>query len=202
MEIMKLHVFYRVTRLFQILVAAFCLFSCTTHPHEEGRSEYLRIIRENSAGDSQFAGVYKNFEFRTTLFTREVSLAVHKRLKQYYDWSQEENSQKSNERMEELNSKTKIWLSFYTPRGKDDNLANKNSIWRIYLLNRGTRYEGKPYPANINLSQAKALMPYHSRWATAYYVDFPVPTEQLRGSVKLVITGPLGRREVDFPVQN
>ena len=179
-----------------------CLCSCTTHPHREGRREYLRVVRENSAGDSQFAGVYKNFEFRSTLFTREVSLAIHKRLKQYYDWSQEETSQKLNKLMEEMNSRTKIWLSFYTSRGKDDNLANKGSIWRIYLINQNQRYEGKPYPANTNFSEAQALMPYHSRWTTAYYVDFPVPTDQLQGTVKLVITGPLGRREVNFPDQN
>ncbi len=191
-----------VCLIFSGIALLLCLCSCTTHPHSEGRNEYLRIIRGNSAGDTQFAGVYENFEFRSTLFTREVSLAVHKRLKQYYDWNEEESSQKLSKRMDEMNNKTKIWLSFYTPSGKDNNLSNKRSIWKIYIFNQGQRYEGKPYPANANLSAAKALMPYHSRWTTAYYVDFPVPTDQLQGSVKLVITGPLGRREVNFPYQN
>ena len=191
-----------VCPIFSGIVSLLCLCFCTTHPHSEGRSEYLKIIRENSAGDTQFAGVYENFEFRSTLFTRKVSLAVHKRLKQYYDWNEEENSQKLSKRMEEMNSKTKIWLSFYTPSGKDNNLSNKRSIWKIYLFNQDRRYEGKPYPANTNLNAAKALIPYHSRWTTAYYVDFPVPTDQLQSPVKLVITGPLGRREVIFPNQN
>ena len=184
------------------LMSLLCFSSCTTYPHSEGRSEYLKVIRRNSAGDSQFAGIYKNFEFRSTLFTHDVSLAIHKRLKQYYEWSEEESSQKLSKRMEEMNNKTKIWLSFYTPNGKDDNLSNKSSIWKIYLLNQGHRYEGKPYPANANLNATKALIPYHSRWTTAYYVDFPIPTNQLNGPVKLIITGPLGRREVSFPNQN
>lgn len=188
--------------LFSIFISSLCLCSCTTYPHSEGRSEYLRIIRENSAGDGQFAGIYKNFEFHSTLFTRDVSLAVHKRLKQYYDWSEEEAFQKLSKRTEEMSSKTKIWLSFYTPSGKDDNLSNKNSIWKIYLINQSHRYEGRAYPANANLSASKALMPYHSRWTTAYYVDFPIPTDQLSGPVKLIITGPLGRREVTFTNQN
>ena len=196
------HISSQLTLFLFGLISLFCFSSCTTHPHSEGRSEYLKIIRENSAGDSQFAGVYKNFEFRSTLFTRDVSLAVHKRLKQYYDWSEEETSQKLSKRMGEMNNKTKIWLSFYTPNGKNDNLSNKTSIWKIYLINQGHRYEGKPYPANANLSAAQALIPYHSRWTTPYYVDFPIPTDELSGPVQLIITGPLGRREVTFPNQN
>ena len=186
-------------KLWMMIVISIALTACNTHPHSKGRSEYLRIIRENSAGDKQFSGVYENFEFHSTLFTREVSRAIHNRLKQYYDWNPELAEEKLKERMTDLDDKTKVWLSFYTPNNKDDNLSNKLSIWKIYLVNQGQRYEGRPYPANINLSEAQALMPYHSRWATAYYVDFPVPTDQIKGSTDIIITGPLGRRKAIFP---
>ncbi len=173
--------------------------SCTTHPHSEGREAYFSKIEQHSAGDKQFAGLYHNFEFRATILTHEISKSIHDRLDKFYEWDQFEEQEKLNERMQELSDKTKMWLSFFTPERKNDNLANKISIWKIYLEANGQRYEGRPYKANMNLDEAKALFPYHSRWATAYYVDFPIPTAEIENSSpKLIITGPLGRREVQF----
>ena len=174
--------------------------ACTTHPHPGGHDEYVNKIQAHSAGDKQFAGLYHNFEFRSTLLSRDISRTIHNRMNLYYDWGKDEASKKLQERMAELDSKTKVWLSFFTPERKDDNLANKVSIWKIYLVADGTRYEGKAKKANTNFSEARALFPYHSRWATPYYVEFPVPTDEVSGrNTKLVITGPLGRREINYP---
>ena len=181
------------------LLLIFCV-ACTTHPHPKGHDEYVKTIRKYSAGDKQFAGVYHNFEFRSTPLSRDISKKIHNRMMQFYDWDEQEASEKLQTRMSELDDKTKIWLSFFTPDSKNDNLANKVSIWKVYLHAGGTRYEGKAKKANMNYSEAQALFPYHNRWTTPYYIEFPVPTDELQGqSAKLIITGPLGRREVRFP---
>ena len=160
----------------------------------------MNKIESHSAGDKQFSGLYHNFEFRATVLTRDISRTIHNRLKLYYEWDENEAAKKLQKRMSELDKSTKLWLSFFTPERKNDNLANKVSIWKIYLVVGGQRYEGKASKANKNLSEAKALIPYHTRWATAYYVKFPVPTSEIEhNDLKLIITGPLGRREVDFP---
>ena len=185
-----------------VLLISFLLISaqCTTHPHSEGRSDYVDKIESNSAGDKQFSGLYDNFEFRSTVLTQDISKSIHDRMDKFYDWSDQESQEKWQQTADDMQTKTKLWLSFFTPDRKNDNLANKVSIWKVYLVADGTRYEGRATKANNNFEEAKALFPYHSRWATAYYVDFPVPTAQIEGSdVKLVITGPLGRREVKFP---
>ncbi len=174
-------------------------FGCTTHPHSEGREDYIKKIETNSAGDKQFAGLYHNFEFRSTVLTHDISKTIHDRLDKFYEWDDFEEQEKLKKRMDELNSKTKLWLSFFTADRKNDNLANKVSIWKIYIEANGQRYEGRAYKANKNFEEAKALFPYHSRWATPYYVEFPVPTSEIEvANVKLIITGPLGRREVEF----
>ena len=173
---------------------------CQTHPFSEGRTEYINKIENHSAGDKQFSGLYHNFEFRSTVLTHDISRTIHDRLNQFYDWDEQEAQEKLNERMSKLEDTTLLWLSFFTPDRKNDNLANKISIWKIYLEAGDQRYEGRPYKANTNHDEAQALFPYHSRWATPYYVEFPVPTAQVENSdLKLVITGPLGRREVSFP---
>ena len=182
------------------LLPLFALLACTTHPHSEGRDEYIEKIESKSAGDKQFSGLYHNFEFRSTVLTRDISKAIHNRMDQFYEWDEQEEQKKWNERENDLEKKTILWLSFFTPERKNDNLANKKSIWKVYLEANGQRFEGRPYKANKNLDEAVALFPYHSRWTTAYYVDFPIPTEQIEGAnKKLIITGPLGKREVLFP---
>ena len=177
----------------------FSLLACTTHPHSKGKEAYEEKIQRHSAGDKQFAGLYHNFEFRSTVLNEEITKTVHERMNLFYDWSDGESQEKLNKSMEELGRKTKIWLSFFTPDSKNDNLANKVSIWKIYLHAGGARYEGRAYKSNKNFDEARALFPYHNRWSTGYYVDFPVPTNEIEGeNLKLVITGPLGRREVNF----
>lgn len=176
------------------------LSSCTTHPHSEGREAYIEKIEKFSAGDKQFAGLYHQFEYRTTLLNRDVSKTIHERLEKYYAWDEQESAEKLRERMSELDNKTIFWMSFFTPERKNDNLANKVSIWKIYLKVGNSRYEGQVKKANKNFSEAKGLFPYHSRWATPYYVEFPVPTEQVTDQkLTMIVTGPLGRREVTFP---
>lgn len=175
-------------------------FACTTHPHSEGRDEYISQIDQYSAGDKQFAGVYHNFEFRSTILNRKVLRTIHDRLTQYYDWDQVTSDEKWQETENKLNNKTQLWLSFFTPERKNDNLANKVSIWKIYLVAGNSRYEGQVRKANKNLSEAQSLFHYHNRWSTPYYVDFDVATAEVENeNLKLIITGPLGRREVAFP---
>lgn len=186
-------------KYFLIGISLLATLACTTHPHSEGREAYIEVIEKHSAGDKQFAGLYHNFEFRATLLTEDVSQAIHKRMNKFYAWSDQEDQAKLTERLSELQSKTKIFLSFFTSEKKNDNLANKNSIWKVYLITGGQRYEGHPSKANENLEEAIALFPYHSHWATAYFVEFPIPTSQVENQdLRLLITGPMGRREVRF----
>jgi hypothetical protein len=182
------------------LLFTYLIVSCSTYPHHEGRSDYLKTLEASSAGDKQFSGLYDNFEFRATLLRRPVAETLHRRLTQIYAWDQETAEQKRAESEQEMTDKSLVWLSFFTPSGKDDNLDKKNAIWKTYLVVDGQRYEGIAKKSKQSLSEAQELFPYHTRWATAYTLEFPIPTERLTGRrVELVITGPLGRRQVIFP---
>ena len=179
------------------------LISCTTHPHPQGHGEYHRIIENHTAGDKQFSGLYHNFEFRGTILTQEVSQAIHHRMGRFYDWSEKEAQEKLHQRMGELAESTKVWLSFFTPERRNDNMAHKKSIWKIYLYVNGKRYEGRARKANMNFEEAKALFAYHSRWATPYFLEFPLPTALIQGvSLRLVITGPMGPPGSPVPLLN
>lgn len=182
------------------LIIASLLFvsACQTHPHDEGRDNYIQVIEKNSAGDTQFSGVYNHFEFRATILNEEVSRAIHNRMTTFFAWDEAEADKKLDERLNANQTKTRLWVSFFTPERADDNMANKKSIWKVYLIVDGQRYKGHAKKANMNFHQAEALFPYHTRWTTPYYVDFEVPTANIGTNPKLLVTGPLGKREVTF----
>jgi hypothetical protein len=184
------------------LIFLLVLTSCSTHPHSEGRSDYIRKIDAASAGDKQFSGLYDNFEFRATLLTPSVAQLIHRRKSQIYEWDQFQQQEHLDKQQAELYPKTRVWMSFFTPSNKDDNLDKKDSIWKTYLVVDGKRYEGQVTRSKQSLSEAQALFDYHNRWATIYLLDFPLPSSQVESAVvQLIITGPLGRREVFFNTQ-
>ena len=183
------------------LIALAIVFAtgCSSSPHK-GQSEYVQLIDSKTAGDKQFAGLYNNFEFRGTLLTTEIHQGIHKRMTEFYDWDETLREEKLQKRLSKAQTETRIFMSFFTPKGKDDNLTTSKTIWKLYLHVNGQRYEGKPKKAKLNLSEAIAIFPYHNRWTTAYYVDFPVPTASAESSkARYEITGPLGKRDVVFP---
>ena len=180
-------------------IVLFAQLACTSSPHPEGESGYVQKIEKYSAGDKQFAGLYHNFEFRSTLLNSEVVQAINNRSAQMYEWSETEKQEKLQKETNKMKKETRLWLSFFTPDQNDDNLATQKTIWKIYLKTGSHRYEGRAEKANANLSEASALFPYHTRWATAYYLVFPVSTEEIETQdLELVITGPLGKRKVLF----
>ncbi len=190
-------------KLFSITVFLLAFTACTTYPHDEGREEYLEKLNRYSSGDKQFSGLYDNFEFRGTLLTPTMSRLLHNRMAQIYDWDNLQKQEHMQKEEDELRKHTRVWMSFFTPNSKDDNLDKKSSIWKTYLEVNGTRYEGTAVRSKQILSEAQALFPYHTRWATIYLLQFPLSSDQLEGqSARLIITGPLGRREVLFSAQS
>jgi len=172
------------------------IFGCSSFPYS-GQNKYRKSIENSSAGDHQFSGLYHNFEFKVTVLNAETNALVINRKAEFYHW----DADKLQEALQKNQSsdKTKCFLSFYTPNPSDDNLSTKKSIWKIYLTHQGQRYEGVAKKARINLTEAKALYPYHNRWATGYYIEFPVsPSLVTLENLQFEISGPLGRRKVTF----
>ena len=139
---------------FLFILPLLIVTACQTNVHSEGREDYVESIKKHSAGDKQFSGLYHNFEFRTTLLSHEMTKKVHERMEQIYDWSNQESSEKLQAKMDKLEDTSRLWLSFFTAERKNDNMATKRSIWKIYLVTPSTRYEGKAIKANVNLSEA------------------------------------------------
>jgi hypothetical protein len=157
-------------------------------------------IEKYSAGDIEYSGFYNNFEYHATLLNKDIRSLLLKRQCDYYQWPHEKLVGEAEKSDREAAGKTTIFMSFFTPERHNDNLADAKSIWRIYLDSGGHRYDGKAKRLRLLLAELVSLYPYHTRWNTAYLLEFPVPTNAIETQPStLTITGPLGSRTVAFP---
>ena len=164
--------------------------------------EYEKVLDKYSAGDTEYNGFYHSFGFHAALLNSEVLEANIRRQARFYMWDKTRTEEERDKLFKAASEGTAVFLSFFTPEKKDDNLSTEKSIWRVLLDVGGKRYVGKIKKLKNNLSEMIALYPFHTRWNTAYYVTFPVSTSQAETQAsKLTITGPMGSRNIDFPAK-
>lgn len=160
---------------------------------------HIQIIEDNSAGDSQFAGLYNTFEIKATALNSEVREALIRRQAQYYQWDNAQQSTEREKALQELSSESEFFLSFATPERRNNNLSDKKSIWRIFLDAGGRRYVGQAKKDKRLIAEQQAQFPFHTRWNTAYLLTFPVSMTSVETqTMKLTLTGPLGSRVLEF----
>lgn len=168
-------------------------------PSEDPIVVYTRAIDRFSDGDADYSGFYNKFEYKATLHNSFIRTTLLSRQNDYYQWEREKFTLERDKSAQEMATQTTVFLSFYTPDRRNDNLSDVKSIWRIYLDAGGRRYEGKIKKLRQLFAELQTLYPYHTRWNTPYLVTFPVPTNAIetQNSV-LTVTGPLGTRTVKF----
>jgi hypothetical protein len=127
---------------------------------------YETRIERYSAGDTEFAGLYNNFEYKATLLNSNIREALVWKQGHYYEWNDAQKSLAREKSNQEMSSQTKIFMAFFTPNSKNDNLSDSKTIWRVYLDAGGRRYEGKVTHIRLLLAELQALYPYATRWAT------------------------------------
>jgi hypothetical protein len=160
---------------------------------------YEKRIEQYSAGDTEYAGLYNNFEYKATLYNSFIRDQLLDRQAGFYQWDAAKKTAERDKAISKSATETQVFLSFFTPDHKNDNLADSKTIWNLYLEVGGQRYSGKVTRSKQLLAEIQSLFPYANRWGTAYYVTFPVATNVVETQIsKMTITGPLGTRAIEF----
>ena len=163
-------------------------------------TNYEEKIEQYSAGDQEYSGLYNNFEFKATLTNAPIRDALIDRQADYYRWDDARRSLERAKKIEAARTQTHVYLSFFTPTIKNDNLDDVKKIWEIYLTVGGQRYTGTAKRNKMNRAELLALYPYSNAWGTNYDVSFPVSVSTIETqSSEMTITGPLGSRSIIFP---
>lgn len=165
--------------------------------------EYVKSIDTYSAGEVEYAGAYNNFKYRATLLNTAIQNSVNDRKAALYLWDDGKKQQELALMQADNGTTTKIFLSFFTPVRRDDNLATPKTIWALYLETPQGRYTGVAKRIRSSPTELMTIYPYHNRFSTAYSVEFPVPLSSVEGqAAKMTITGPLGTKVIEFPAKS
>ncbi len=189
-----------------VFTALLFLSACAT-THEtlpSGRKlhsygEYNEVVQKYTDHDRKYSGLYNTMDVQGTLLTREVLEAQNEQTLRFYQWTEERLNEEIKKSQERLMKQTEVFLSFYTPERKDDNLNKPDTRWQIFLDVDGKRYDGKATKIKQLVSEIQSFYPYYNRLATPYLVTFPVPMNSLDGKkVKVTVSGPIDSAVLSF----
>jgi hypothetical protein len=162
-------------------------------------SEYYSTIDNNSRRKQVYDGFYATMEFSAALINTPASRARVDQNARIYQWDADKYKDEKAKSESNLAKQTEIFLSFYVPDRKNDDLNKSKTLWKVFLDANGKRYEGKVEKMKTLIAEVLALYPLHNRWSTPYKVIFNVPTDLVEaGPTKLTLTGPVGFASVDF----
>lgn len=161
--------------------------------------QYFEIVDKNSDRTTKYSGLYNTLEMQATILNTEVIDAQLDQLSRFYLWDDTHYQTEKAKREEKLNTETEVFVSFFTPERKNDDLAKNTTLWKIFLDVDGRRYEGKVTKIKAALAELTSLYPYHNRFYTPYNIVFPVSSKLIEGKlVKLTVTGPVGSGTLVF----
>jgi hypothetical protein len=162
-------------------------------------NEYEKSVDTYTERKQLYDGFYQTLEFSATLLNTQVLRQQVDHNARIYQWDEITYNNKKSETENNLSKKTQIFLSFFVPERKHDDLSKSKTTWKIFLDAGGKRYEGKAEKMKNLLAEVVGLYPHHNRWSTPYMLTFNVPTSMVENTVsKLTLTGPVVSATVDF----
>lgn len=175
--------------------------STPENPHFQTMSEgeISEIIENNTQNRKLYDGFMNNLDVSATLTTTEVGRALTDQGAKIYQWDQAAYANEKSKTESLRATETEIFLSFFVPERKWDDLHKEKTNWKIFLDAGGKRYQGKASRWKSQLVEVKSFYPHHTRWGTPYKVVFPVPTRDIENTTsRLTLTGPVGTVSMDF----
>ncbi|MBX3019664.1 MAG: hypothetical protein KF767_17380 [Bdellovibrionaceae bacterium] len=189
-----------------ILLATFAAFasacaSTPENPHFQTMSEsqIIDAVESQTQNRKLYDGFMNNLDVSATLTTEAVGRALLDQGARIYQWDPSAYANEKSKAESQRATETEVFLSFFVPERKWDDLAKSQSKWKIFLDANGRRYEGKAKLWKSQLVEVKSFYAHHTRWGTPYKVTFPVPTREVENTVsKLTLTGPIGTVNMEF----
>ncbi len=187
-----------------LLAGAFSSLGCAskyqTHDLKlMSESDYYSTVDSSTRRKQVYDGFYATMEFSAILINTPMARARVDQNARIYQWDADKYKDEKAKAESNLAKQTEIFLSFYVPDRKNDDLHRSKTLWKLFLDANGKRYEGKVEKIKTLMAELSALYPKYNRWSTPYKVTFNVPTSLIEaGATKLTLTGPVGSATVDF----
>ena len=182
------------------------LSACATHEITAtgldlmSESQYESVIDSYTDRIETYEGLYNAVQVSGTIINTPVALAEVDQNARLYQWDQKKYDTERAAALAKLNKNAEIFISFFTPERKHDDLNKSDSVWKIFLDANGQRYEGKATKMKQQTVEIASLFSYHTRFSTPYMLTFPVSMKRIeRSGSTLTLTGPAGAAQLKFP---
>lgn len=192
----------QVFKFFGLFLTTLTLMACATsssNPQRISDDSYLDLLESNTVVVKKYDGLQATMELAATFLNSKVQAAQVDRQADLLQWGEVEVQQEKNKRGEDNLKQTEIFITFFTPEKKHDDLSRSKTLWKIFLDTDGRRYEGKATKIKLLTAEVASLYPQHNNFSTPYKVAFPVSLATVEGKpATLTVTGPIGTATMNF----
>lgn len=185
-------------KLMLLLILTFSFAACSTAPKNNfgvqtiSSSQYESEVGLRSDKTKRYKGLHNTLEVGATLLSAAMLDNQLKYRAGLMQWDQTTFTEEQQKAFRDGNQKSQVFLSFYTPEKKMDDLHKNKTLWKIFLDVNGRRVEGKAEKLSLPTAEIASFYPYHSRFATPYIVTFPIShSDVASGRTQLTLTSSL-----------
>ena len=190
-----------------LVVMLLTSFGCKNHPPVDPRlnlisySQYMNVIDEFTDRHQVFSGLENTVDLHGTIINSKVALSQLGYKAKIYFWEKEKYDQELKKVETDLKKQVQVFVSFYSPERRHNELIKSKDLWKIFLDVNGKRYESlKPVKIKQLVSEIQGMYHYHTRFSTPYILTFPVSSYEIeKFPSKLTVTGPVASASIDFP---
>lgn len=180
------------------------LTACASAPESNqtfnlSQDSYEDFIEKFSDHTQRYDGPYNVLDVSGTLLNSQVLEAQTLRQATVFQWETSKYQSELKQRLTPTQTKTEVFVSFFTPEKKSADLTRSETLWKTILKYDGKELLGKPKKVSLLPVEIMSLYPQHNRWSTGYIITFDTPVADLeRRPAELVITGPVGTATLKF----
>lgn len=165
---------------------------------DSGRNYYSNV-NEYSDKAEYYYGFTNVFQIQGTVLNQKVLEGQVERKSASFNWSETQKSDEMSKVTNSLRGESTVFLSFYSPENKVNNLDSPSTIWRVFLDVNNKRYQGTISTYVGFANEAQLFYPYHSIFSKAYLVRFAVPMANIQDyPMTLTVTGTIGSDTIKF----
>jgi len=194
----------KVKNLVFVFMALFSTSCSTITTNDKGvhvltEDGYGAVVDKWSDRIEDYSGLNNTITVMATLLNSEVLNAQLEHNARLFQWDQNKMNQERVLLEEKSSKQAEVFVSFYSPERKWDDLSKSKTLWKVFLDVNGQRHEGRATKIKLLTREIQSLYPYHTIYGTPYSIIFPVDTKTLDGkSVRLIFTGSIGSVSLSF----
>lgn len=149
-----------------ILVNSLCLsvtFGCASLDRSSvADRNYASLVKDYSDRAEFYSGFANVFQIHATVLNQKVMEAQVEKKAASFNWSDTQKSEDMTKITNSLRNETTVFVSFYTPENKLNNMDSPSTIWRVFLDVNNKRYIGSASTYVGFANEAQFFYPYHT----------------------------------------